>query len=713
MKFSKLNAFFTIILLLVIFTLLGLSLPFVKNIVRSSLPPKIIEPAQWEYEIFDKPIYEIIVNSKPRINGIKIQTQDHDVEWRYSSFDQKQSRSVALKTVNSESWISPVLVWTGKEISNAAGSQVQSSAGFIDNKILTRTAFGHFIAIGLDAEIIWRYEPSRGVFAKRGWSSAIVNGESRILAAEGKFLKCINTSDGSNCKDFGNNGYVEVCNESVINPIVHDDRVILLGSSFCITSIDLTTGKVHYSKPLNKNNITNFGGSIWSNAAYYEGNESIIFGTANAKPMFDGRSRPGDNNFSNSIVSVDLISGEINWNFQEISHDIWDLDTASPPIVAQINNDKLGLLDVVIAATKLGNTLILNAQTGELLNDFKFVDSEKSLLLGEYTPDKRLQIVSPEPFAKMEIRLDDLSFLKSYDLEEYQKAKNRLNNGISGNLKPHVPGKTSYYSGIHGGAQWPGGAYDNISQTFFTASNHIPWAIEFDEAPSEQLEINRKIAGSEIFDQKCLSCHQGNLQKIYETTKNKSDKSQIIEVLTYGYGVMAKVDLMPNEMTMILEFLDHENAFLQTNIPTLVDNGLHRFVTDLDNPVTNPPWGSVNAINLSGNSFKNTWKVPIGNSALGKEKGIVTGTEVFGGITFVDSGVLLISGTRDNKLYLLDSSSGDIIWEYEMPKHGAAAPTVFRSNGVVYFFVQATGLGKLVGSSDSKTSYYQLFALPK
>jgi len=152
---------------------------------------------------------------------------------------------------------------------------------------------------------------------------------------------------------------------------------------------------------------------------------------------------------------------------------------------------------------------------------------------------------------------------------------------------------------------------------------------------------------------------------------------------------------------------------LQTNIPKLVSNGFVRFVTDLDNPVTNPPWGSVNAINLSGNTFKNTWKVPIGNSALGKEKGIVTGTEVFGGITFVDSGVLLISGTRDNKLYVLDSSSGDIIWEYEMPKHGAAAPTVFRSNGVVYFFVQATGLGKLGGSGAAETSYYQLFALPK
>jgi quinoprotein glucose dehydrogenase len=711
-----------IVILLGIFSLSGAALPLVKNVVHS-MPPEYQTPikntlnsvqstikntfysAKWEFKIFDKTIYELIANSKNK-------SQDQDVEWRYSSFDQQGSRSVVLKTVPKESWTSPVLVWTGND-TLGVGSQVQSSAGFFDNKILTRTAAGHFIAIGLNGDILWRYEPSRGVFAKRGWSSAIINGESRLLASEGKFLKCINTSDGSNCKGFGSNGYAEVCHESKINPIVHDDRVILLGSSFCITSIDLINGNVVYSKPLNKDNLKNFGGSIWSNAAYYKENKSIIFGTANAKPDFDGRSRPGDNNFSNSIVSVDLMSGEINWAFQEIAHDLWDLDTASPPVVAQIHSDKLGALDVVIAVTKLGNTLVLNASTGELLNDFKLVDSEKSLLLGEYTPDKRLQIVSPEPFAKMEIQLDDLSFLKSYDLDEYEKAKHRLKNGISGYLKPHIPGKTSYYSGIHGGAQWPGGAYDHISQTFFTASNHIPWAIEFDEAPSQQLEINRNVAGADIFELKCLSCHQGNLQKIDGRTKNKSDSLPIKEILINGYGTMPKVDLMSDEMIGILQFLKHENAFLKTNIPAFAPSRFAKFITGMGNPVTNPPWGSVNAINLSGDTFSNAWKVPIGNSALGKEKGIVTGTEVFGGITFVDSGVLLISGTSDNKLYVLDSSNGDIIWEYEMPTHGAAAPIVFRSNGIVYFFVQATGLGKLGGSNYSKTSYYHLFALPK
>jgi len=366
MKFNKFKVA-CLVILSITFAILNFN-NFTSNKLHSS---------QWETIIADQTIYELTVLSK----NLNV---EQDVEWRYSGFDQQQSRSVPLKTETRERWSSPVLVWTGEEqrSPNQGGTQVQSSAGFLDNKILTRTAAGQFIAIGLDGQVIWRYKPLHGDFASRGWSTATVNGETRILAAEGSFLKCINASDGSGCRGFGADGYVETCSKSRINPIVHEDRIILLGYNFCITSILLKNGKVMYSKPLNKEQLNNFGGGIWSNVAYFQGDKSVIFGTANAKPTWDGRSRPGDNNFSNSIVSVDLFSGEINWNFQEIAHDLWDLDTASPPVIAQIKNDKLGLLDVVIAATKLGNTLVLDARTGELLNDFEFVDSEKSLLSG-------------------------------------------------------------------------------------------------------------------------------------------------------------------------------------------------------------------------------------------------------------------------------------------------------------------------------------------
>ena len=45
--------------------------------------------------------------------------------------------------------------------------------------------------------------------------------------------------------------------------------------------------------------------------------------------------------------------------FQETCHDIWNLDIPSTPILTTIN--KYGKrIDVVVAVTKLGNTLVLD-----------------------------------------------------------------------------------------------------------------------------------------------------------------------------------------------------------------------------------------------------------------------------------------------------------------------------------------------------------------
>ena len=55
-------------------------------------------------------------------------------------------------------------------------------------------------------------------------------------------------------------------------------------------------------------------------------------------------------------------------SFQEVLHDLWDYDIASPPLLATIRiNQKL--LDVVIVTTKIGNTLIFDRLTGDPFHD--------------------------------------------------------------------------------------------------------------------------------------------------------------------------------------------------------------------------------------------------------------------------------------------------------------------------------------------------------
>src|SRR5206468_1679953 len=49
-----------------------------------------------------------------------------------------------------------------------------------------------------------------------------------------------------------------------------------------------------------------------------------------------GGHRPGDNLYANSLVAIDARTGKYVWHFQLVHHDLWDYDTASPPVLGDI-----------------------------------------------------------------------------------------------------------------------------------------------------------------------------------------------------------------------------------------------------------------------------------------------------------------------------------------------------------------------------------------
>ena len=49
-----------------------------------------------------------------------------------------------------------------------------------------------------------------------------------------------------------------------------------------------------------------------------------------------GGHRHGDNLFADSLVALDLRTGERIWHFQTVHHDVWDWDLPCAPILADI-----------------------------------------------------------------------------------------------------------------------------------------------------------------------------------------------------------------------------------------------------------------------------------------------------------------------------------------------------------------------------------------
>jgi PQQ-dependent dehydrogenase (methanol/ethanol family) len=78
------------------------------------------------------------------------------------------------------------------------------------------------------------------------------------------------------------------------------------------------------------------GGGVWQNPAVDLEMNRIFFAVGNPSPDLDGSLRPGDNLYTDSLVALDLDSGEYVCHFQYVAHDVWDLDAVSPPILTDV-----------------------------------------------------------------------------------------------------------------------------------------------------------------------------------------------------------------------------------------------------------------------------------------------------------------------------------------------------------------------------------------
>lgn len=75
------------------------------------------------------------------------------------------------------------------------------------------------------------------------------------------------------------------------------------------------------------------GGSAWSTPAIDTATHTLYFGTGNPSPQMNDVSRPGDNLYTVSLVALDADTGQYKWHYQQVPHDLWGYDLASPPVL--------------------------------------------------------------------------------------------------------------------------------------------------------------------------------------------------------------------------------------------------------------------------------------------------------------------------------------------------------------------------------------------
>ncbi len=109
------------------------------------------------------------------------------------------------------------------------------------------------------------------------------------------------------------------------------------------------------------------GGGVWQNPAVDLETNRIYFVVGNPSPDLDGSLRPGDNLYTDSLVSVDLETGKYVCHFQYIAHDVWDLDAVSPPAIVTAAGKDGKMMKTVIHGGKTGHIYVHDAKDCSLI----------------------------------------------------------------------------------------------------------------------------------------------------------------------------------------------------------------------------------------------------------------------------------------------------------------------------------------------------------
>ncbi|MDB6067150.1 MAG: pyrrolo-quinoline quinone [Pedosphaera sp.] len=694
----------------------------------------LVEDAQERAKL---PLYETIPAAKPDeltpANGFP---KDETYRtWTRSHGDNGGTRYSALQQINRQNVTNLQVAWTYH--SHGRGTALQCNPIIVRDRMITPTPDNSVVAVNAaDGTEIWRFKPQgRPAFRGLIYWAGVDGAKERVFFCSGKYLYALDPQSGEPVVGFGEGGKMLLPVTSTQSefgaataaPTIFQNIIIVAGFDKDVWGFDATTGRqvwTFHTVPHpgefgydTWDTVESYAANCWAGMALDEVRGIAYITTGSPKPNFTGMRHRGQNLFANCIIALDARTGKRLWHFQEIHHDIWDLDISAPPNLATITHDGRRI-DVVTAVTKMGNTLLLDRVSGKPIFPFRLRRAPTSDLLGEvtwpYQPDPEL----PESFSKFEFTADDLTE-RTEDAAEF--AKSRFKSMRTGRFLPATDGRPTLYFNVDGGGEWTGASIDAQTGRLYVTANHIGWAISMfrdDDPPNDPHAA--PTPGQKIFEANCAVCHGKNLAGagIYPPLRglrHRMTDEAIIKQIREGKNAMPANPMMSEtDLKALVDYLMLRDRKLpaepaQTERPVYSFAGYPRFYDQEGYPANKPPWGTLNCIDL--NTGKLIWKTPLGEYPELAGKGMPkTGTENYGGAIVTAGGLVFCSGTRDNKIRAFDKTTGEELWSATLPWAGSAAPSTYELNGRQYVVITATGVLHL---GTPRGDAWVAFALPQ
>lgn len=124
------------------------------------------------------------------------------------------------------------------------------------------------------------------------------------------------------------------------------------------------------------------GGMTWMTGTYDPDLNLVYWGTGNPTPVLTGRTRPGNDLYTCSIVAIDPDNGRLVWAFQASPHDTHDWDAVETPVLADTKFDGKPR-KLLMQASRNGYFFVLDRTNGKCLLTVPFGPVNWSLGVGK------------------------------------------------------------------------------------------------------------------------------------------------------------------------------------------------------------------------------------------------------------------------------------------------------------------------------------------
>jgi len=426
---------------------------------------------------------------------------NNSTDWKRSHGNHSSNKFSNLKKINIENVKNLELAWVHTFEKNG---DIPGNPIYFDKTVYLSSTDKSLVALNaINGKKIWEHK-TEGRAAIRG---LILNkeDESKIYFCDQGNLIALFANNGEAVNEFGKKGKIKLKKKCQITPVIMNNKIIIGTFEPGVEVYDIKNGKILWKFILKKKNNAFFryggkrydysGGNPWGGISADLDRKILYVSTGNAGRFYEGTTRPGNNKYSNSVIAIDIENQKLLWEFQEIEHDIWNLDIASPPILTSIiKNDKK--IDVVVVPTKFGNTLVLDRLTGKNIYSYTNKKVPLSKVPGEKTSFYQKVFNLPEPFSNQYFKgNDDITNISE---KSFQYVKNKIKDATYGFFIPHsIDKKNILYKG---GAQWMGASVDNKNGIMYVPSNDIPTFIWLENVNKNNTYYNYRMRGKVIKD---------------------------------------------------------------------------------------------------------------------------------------------------------------------------------------------------------------------